>query len=165
MSSTGEQLTHAWPGNKLAVRHGASSPSIIAERAEAIHGNLLAIAPWLDVDMFVPATNRYLHAAAVESLLDEYVQRIAAEKGVERISFRVFEQLNASRRLAARLASDLGLDPLGHSRILALKTSADVAGAGLDRLIAQGRQVIATRFPDGLPPLHSSQDDDDTNGR
>ena len=160
MGGTGEQLTHAYPGNKLAVRHGANSPSIIAERAATIHDSLLAVAPWLDIDMFIPATNRYLHAAAVESLLDEYVQRVAAEKGVERISFRVFEQLNSARRLAARLASDLGLDPLGHARILALKTTSDVAEAGLDRLLQQGREIVARRFPNGLPPLNHQDDDE-----
>ena len=139
------QLTSAPPGNKLSVKHGGNSPSMIAERAESIHQDLLAIAPWLNNDMFIPAVTRYLHAAATESLIDAYVQRTAADKGVERISPRTLEQLNGARRLAARLASDLGLDPIGHARILALKTSSDVGQAGLDHLMAQGREILARR--------------------
>jgi hypothetical protein len=95
--------------------------------------------------MFLPQVARYLRAAATESLLDEYVERTAAERGIERISFRVFEQLNSARRLAARLASDLGLDPLGHAKILSLKTSADVGQAGLESLAAKGREIMARR--------------------
>jgi hypothetical protein len=140
-----EELIHAYPGNKLAVRHGANSPELVAERAEKIHCNLLNVAPWLDQDMFIPAVSRYLQAAATESLLDDYVQRIAAEKGVERVSVRVFEQLTSARRLAAKLASDLGLDPIGHARILSLKTSADVAHETLADLRSQGREVIDRR--------------------
>jgi hypothetical protein len=115
---------------------------MISARAEAIHDDLLAVAPWLDHDMFIPATARYLRATATEMLLDDYVRRTP----IERVSSRTLEQLNGSRRLAARLASDLGLDPLGHARILALKTSSDVGQAGLDHLITQGREIVTRRM-------------------
>jgi hypothetical protein len=149
-----KQLTSAPPGNKLSVKHGGNSPSIIAERAESIHDDLLSVAPWLDHDMFIPATARYLRATATEMLLDDYVRRTP----IERVSSRTLEQLNGSRRLAARLASDLGLDPLGHARILALKTSSDVGQAGLDKLQETGRAILHKRFPDGLPALKQQDD-------
>ena len=133
------------PGNELAVRHGGNSPSMIAERAEQIHGDLLSVAPWLDSPMFLPSVARYLNAAATESLLDEYVQKTAAAKGVDKVASRIWEQLTAARRLAAKLASDLGLDPIGHARILSLKTSADVGQAGLEAVAERGRQAMERR--------------------
>jgi hypothetical protein len=47
--------------------------------------------------------------------------------------------------LAAKLGSDLGLDPLGHARIRALSAGASVDEASRDDLLARGRAVRAAR--------------------
>lgn len=135
--------TDATPGNSIALKHGAYSDLAIAERAELVHADLLAVAPYLDEARFAPALVRYLRAAARESLLDEYVQRVCAEQGAGAVPARVWEQATAAARLAAKLGSDLGLDPIGHARIRALSGAAGAAeaSASLTDLAAEGKRI------------------------
>jgi hypothetical protein len=130
------------PGNTDAVvTHGATSPRAIAERAEQVHAELLAVAPYLAEPKFAPAANRYLQAAAREALLHEHITRLSDEKGPGAVPARVWEQATAAARLAARLGSDLGLDPIGHARIRALSAGAEATEASLADLVAEGRRI------------------------
>ena len=135
-------------GNAVSVRHGAYSERAIAERAEQVHGELLEHAPYLAEPRFIPAVNRYLHAASREALLDEYIQRLSAEKGAGAVPARVWEQATAAARLAAKLGSDLGLDPIGHARIRALSAGAEATLDGLERLRARGAEIMDAREAD-----------------
>jgi hypothetical protein len=131
----------ATPGDRIALKHGANSARSIAAKAEEVHAELLTVAPYLAEPKFIPAVHRYLTAAAREALLDAHIQSVSAEKGVGAISPKVFEQATAATRLAARLGSDLGLDPIGHARIRALSTGAEATEASLvDRLADVARQ-------------------------
>ena len=131
------------PGNKVALRHGAYSAEVIAARAKQVHVELLAYAPYLDEPRFLPAVARYLAAASREALLDEHIQQVSAEKGTGAVPARVWEQCTAAARLASKLGSDLGLDPISHARIRALSAGAESseANASLAELSAEGRRV------------------------
>lgn len=119
------------PGNIVALRHGAYSPRAIAAKAAEVHAALLEAAPYLDQPRFLPAANRYLEAAAREALLHAHIVAVSAEKGPGGVPSRVWEQATAAARLAARLGSDLGLDPIGHARIRALSSGAEATEASL----------------------------------
>lgn len=158
-------------GNKLSVIHGANSPAAISARAAEVHAALLEAAPYLDDQKFLPAVNRYLEAAAREALLHGHIERTAAEKGTGAVPSRVWEQATAAARLAAKLGSDLGLDPIGHARIRALSVGAEVGEASLEELKAQGAattgykaNAIESTTADGeaeaLPVQHQLVDPD-----
>lgn len=110
-----------------------------------MHSELLTIAPYLAEPKFAPAVNRYMQAAAREALLHTHIEAVSAEKGTGAVSSRLWEQATAAARLAARLASDLGLDPIGHARIRALSTSAEATEATLADLRADGAATAGYR--------------------
>jgi hypothetical protein len=149
---------YSWPpfreGNAAALVHGASSPRAIAVKAEEVHQGLLDHAPYLSQPRFLPSVNRYLNAAAREALLHEHILNLSEEKGPGAVPSRVWEQATAAARLAAKLGSDLGLDPIGHARIRALSAGAD-ARASLADLAAEGR-----RLRDGEAELESGEVDE-----
>lgn len=127
------------PEHTLSTVHGADSARAIAAKATEVHEQLLTIAPYLAETKFIPAVDRYLKAAAREALLHDHITKVSAEKGAGAVSSRLWEQATAATRLAAKLGSDLGLDPIGHARIRALSTGADLGQATLDDLKAQGQ--------------------------
>lgn len=133
-------------GNQFSlVTHGADSPRAIAARAAEIHDELLAHAPYLNEARFLPAVSRYLSAASREALLHDHIVKVSAEKGAGAVSSRLWEQVTAAARLAAKLGSDLGLDPIGHARIRALSVGAEATEHGLTDLMAQGRAIRQAR--------------------
>lgn len=131
------------PGHTLTLVHGANSERAIAAKAAEVHEELLTLVPYLAEEKFLPAVSRYLSAAAREALLHDYITALSAEKGPGAVPSRVWEQATAATRLAAKLGSDLGLDPLGHARIRALSAGAGVAEASLADLAAEGRRALA----------------------
>jgi hypothetical protein len=150
------------PGNQVAKRHGAYSERAIAERAEDVHAELLEHAPYLSESRFMPAVARYLAAASREALLHEHIERVTAAKGAGAVPARVWEQATAAARLAAKLGSDLGLDPIGHARIRALSAAsgASEASQSLAELTEQGRRIrLAAERRTAIDA--SAEDDDD----
>jgi hypothetical protein len=143
------------PGNSAALVHGGNSSRAVAAKAVQVHNELLTIAPYLAEDKFIPAVNRYLQAAAREALLDGHVQAVSAEKGPGAVSAKVWEQVTAAARLASKLGSDLGLDPLGHARIRALSIGAEATEASLSDLEARGRETL------GFKRLQATEDSSD----
>jgi hypothetical protein len=132
-------------GNAAHLVHGANSPRAIAARAEAVHAELLVAAPYLDDDKFLPAVSRYLQAAAREALLHSHIVTLSESKGAGEVPSRVWEQATAATRLAAKLGSDLGLDPLGHARIRALSAGAQVNESSVEELQRRGAELRAAR--------------------
>jgi hypothetical protein len=133
-------------GNRFSVvSHGASSPRAIAARAAEIHDALLDAAPYLAEDRFLPAVSRYLSAAAREALLHDHITRVSQEKGVGAVPVRLWPEATAAARLAAKLGSDLGLDPHGYARIRALSVGANVGQATLADLAATGKAIRERR--------------------
>jgi hypothetical protein len=125
--------------------HGAESPAEIEKRAGVVHSALLEHAPYLSEPRFIPAVDRYLRAAAREALLHDYIQDVAAEKGAGAVPSRVWEQATAATRLAAKLGSGLGLDPIGHARIRSLSSGAAESEQSLADLAAEGRAIRERR--------------------
>ncbi|MDA8072338.1 MAG: hypothetical protein M0Z82_12275 [Actinomycetota bacterium] len=136
---------YSWPpfeeGNLVSVTHGAGSERVVAERAKRVHAEILEVAPWLSEAHFAPAVARYLAAAAREALLDQHIRQVAEEKGAGAVPSRQWEQVTAAARLAARLGSDLGLDPIGHARLKAVASTAELSVRTLAELSAEGRQL------------------------
>ncbi len=121
-------------GNTASLRHGARSPRAIAAKAAEVHSELVRHAPWLSEDRYAPAVARYLEAAARERLLGDYISTVCGDprKGPGSIPVRLWESAASTTRLAAKLASDLGLDPIGHGRLQVLAGAAVVAGVRFD---------------------------------
>lgn len=121
--------------------HGAESPAEIEKRAEVVHSALLEHAPYLRESRFLPAVHRYLRAAAREALLDDYIQKLCDEDGPGAVPSRMWEQATAATRLAAKLGTDLGLDPIGHARIRSLSSGAAESEQSLAALAAEGART------------------------
>lgn len=129
------------PGNDVALKHGAYSPTVISEKAAEVHAALLDVAPYLAEPKFLPAVNRYLQATAREALLHDHIVAVSADRGPKAVASRTWEQATAAARLAAKLGDDLGLSPLGHARIRSLSVGAEATEATLADLAAQGRST------------------------
>lgn len=152
-------------GNRAAVVHGGNSERAIAARAETVHADLLTHAPYLNEERFIPAVQRYLGAAAREALLDEHIRTVSAEEGAGAVPARVWEQVTAAARLAAKLGSDLGLDPIGHARIRALSAGAEASeSASIADLAEQGRQIRLARAAGAADVDADALDDDGGDG-
>jgi hypothetical protein len=142
VTPAGERHPDFEPGNRLAVRHGADSPSVIAERAELMRPRLFELCPWLEPVADLLAVDRFLRAEARALILHGYIASIVEDRGAAKVPVRVFEQATAADRLAAQLGNTLGLDPTGRAR---LKQTAASTEATLADLAAQGAQIRADR--------------------
>lgn len=128
------------PGVPTTLTHGAYSPSVIEQRAEQVHGALLEVAPWLQPLEFSPAVQRYLMATAREAVVHDAVLAQGAK-----VSPRLVEAASSAARLSAQLASALGLDPTGHSRLRLLLAGGAKAEETLADLVSEGRRVREER--------------------
>lgn len=160
---------YSWPpfeaGHTLSLVHGARSPRTIAARAAEVHEELLEVAPYLDHPRFLPAVQRYLDAAARESLLHNHVLKVSADKGPGAVPARVWEQATAAARLAAKLGTDLGLDPIGHARIRALSAGAEATETQLAQLANRGSEILKRREAAIADVIDAeAEDEDETRG-
>ena len=130
-------------GNEAALKHGANSAARIAEMSREFGELLLDVCPWLDRPEYSYALVRYLRAVSVEDTLQKYVDAICRDpaKGPGKVSPKVWEQLTAARRLAARLGTDLGLDPIGFAKLKGLSAGAESAVLTLGELAERGRAI------------------------
>jgi hypothetical protein len=127
--TAGQERPPFEPGNDAALTHGTYSAAAIGVRAEQVRDELLTYAPYLNEDRFFPAIHRYLTACAREQLAHDALMACGMEaKGATRL----LEVATAAARLAAKLGSDLGLDPIGHAKIRALGAGADASAAAAD---------------------------------
>ncbi len=76
---------------------------------------------------------------------------MSAEKGPGAVASRTWEQCTAAARLAAKLGSELGLDPLGHARIRALTAGAASTEHSLADMKAAGRAAIDAEATEDEP--------------
>ena len=140
---SGEARGYSWPtatpGNTIALKHGAYSPVFVREAAAPIIQELFTLAPWLEAPEFLPSVANYAETLAQATLLTGMVAKITAEKGVEKVPSRTWEQLTAARRLVHQMGNDFGLSPLGRARLAATATAADIGQATLADLKAQGQ--------------------------
>jgi hypothetical protein len=132
-------------GNQVALTHGARSERAIAEKAAEVHAELTTVAPWLSEAHFAPAVVRYLRAASREQLLDAHIAKVSAERGAGAVTPGVWEQVTAAARLAAKLGQDLGLDPIGHARLKAVASGAEISALWLADLAQEGKEIRQRR--------------------
>jgi hypothetical protein len=143
---SGPARGYSWPqatrGNKIALKHGANSPTAVAARAELVRPRLFEVCPWLHEMQDVIAVDRFLRAEARALILHEYISGICDTTGPAKVPVRVWEQATAADNLAARLGNTLGLDPSGRAR---LKQTVATTEASLADLAARGAEITRRR--------------------
>lgn len=131
--------------NKLSLRHGAYSPTVIAEEASRVHSALLVECPWLDEPRYMPSLMRYLTASAREQLAHKALTSAA------KFSPRLLEAATAAARLAWMMGDELGLTPAGHAKLKVLLADAIGAEVSVAQLVETGRQiVVGAAFRNGI---------------
>ena len=134
------------PGNAVALSHGGYSPAAIDERAVEVRHHLFELAPWLNDDpTYVIQVARFVRVEARAQLLGDAIASKAADKGILSVGARLLEAATAADRLAARLADDLGLSPLGRAR---LKTTVAAGELGEASLVERLAVAAKTRTQD-----------------
>lgn len=149
----GYKWPQAEPGNRLAVRHGARSPSIVSERAEAVLAELRQQYPWLQ-DVDAPVLDVLVRAKARHDLLDDYVSAVlegttqafprkgSPRTGVEAVPDRVWQQLSREARTVLDAAAKLGFAPSERAGLLKdAGMAVHFGGQRIAALVEQGRQV------------------------
>jgi len=104
-------------GNEVAVRHGAFSRRLIADRSVEVRADLLDRCPWIVDRVDDEALDRYARAEARARLLNEYIEAKVEVEGVEAVRPYLWTEAARSDANAQKFAQDLGLDPAGRSRI------------------------------------------------
>jgi len=141
---------YSWPpfeeGNTVALRHGGYSESAITARAAEVTHHLFDVAPWLADDLVcVIPVARIVRVEARSQLLSEAIAAKAADNGILSVGSRILEAATACDRLAAKLADDLGLSPLGKARLKTYTAAGELGGAALADLAETGRAIRARR--------------------
>ena len=77
---------------------------------------LFDLCPWLE-EHDVIAVARFLRVEARSLILDAYMAEIIDTNGPGKVPIRMWEQSNATDRLAADLGSKLGLDSAGRAQL------------------------------------------------
>ncbi|MCU1490707.1 MAG: hypothetical protein JWM85_2112 [Acidimicrobiaceae bacterium] len=104
-------------GNLAAAKHGAFSLRSITAGGLAVRAALFERCPWMVADVDDEALERYCRAEARARMLDEYIQGVIEQRGVEAVKPYLFSEARGADANAQKFAQDLGLDPAGRSRI------------------------------------------------
>ncbi len=108
--------------------------------------HLFELAPWLSDDpVYVIPVARFVRVEARSQLLSEAIATKAADGGILKVGARILEVAAATDRLAAKLADDLGLSPLGKARLKTYTAAGGLGGATLADLAETGRAIRKRR--------------------
>lgn len=149
-SSPSPARGYSWPpfeeGNTVAVRHGADSPRLVADKAQAVRALLLEKYPYLADDAFTEALERYVRVEARALMLNDYITEKVAKDGVEKVPATLWTEATRADALAQKCGQDCGLDPTGHARIardlgFAKSVGAQFGTKKLEQLAATGREL------------------------
>lgn len=141
---------YSWPpfekGNVAALKHGAKSPRLVAEKAQAVRALLLEKYPYLADDAFTEALERYCRVEARALMLNAYITEKVEAEGVEKVPPTLWTEVTRADALAQKCGQDCGLDPSGHARIardlgLARSVGAQFGTKKLEALAASGREL------------------------
>jgi hypothetical protein len=129
-------------GNTAALKHGATSPRLVAPLAETLAAEIAEVAPW---------TSQCAFRGAVESLAWTWAQATVLrawmnENGALDAKGRPRPAVALSERLEGRicqLRASLGMTPTAWSKLVATMGSTDVesAAAALEQLRSIGREL------------------------
>ena len=132
---------YSWPpfekGNMAHLVHGADSERTLESQAAQIRPRLFELCPWLE-DVDAIAVARFLRVEARSLILESYMAEIIATAGPGKVPIRMWEQANATDRLAGDLGSKLGLDSVGRAQ---LRESAANTESSLAALAEKGRGI------------------------
>ena len=133
-------------GNKIALRHGIGSPSVVAERAQEIQASLQEHFPFLGDPMFTDSFERCCSAQARVSLLSNYIDTKVSEEGVESVAAYLWTELSRAESNAQKFAQDCGLDPIGFAKLAKeLGWAKQLAGNQVASLVSRGKQLRAAQ--------------------
>jgi hypothetical protein len=104
------------PGHTLSLVHGADSERALEARAAELRPRLFELCPWLE-QVDVIAVARFLRVEARSLILDAYMADLIDQGGPGRVPIRMWEQANATDRLAGDLGTKLGLDSTGRAQL------------------------------------------------
>jgi len=153
-----ENLVPVEPGNTRAVTHGGYSEQAITERAAELTHHLLELCPWLAEDpVYVIPVARFVRVEARSQLLSEGIAAKAAKDGKLKVGSRLLDSAATTDRLAARLADDLGLSPLGKARLKTFTAAGELGAASLADLAETGRAIRRRR---ALEATETEKDDE-----
>lgn len=125
------------PGNTVARRHGAQSPSTLRELALVARDALLDECPWLHQPEFTAAVEALCWAEAQCELYRKHfaeAEELMEAKGLDR--------WDRAEARASRLRGELALTPTGFVRFVAAVTTNGSAAAGaIEALDARARAI------------------------
>jgi len=138
---------YSWPpfeeGNTASLVHGADSERTLEAQAAQIRPRLFELCSWVeDVDAIAIAMARFLRVEARSLILESSMAEIIATAGPGKVPIRMWEQANATDRLAGDLGRKLGLDSAGRAQ---LRQSEASTQSSLADLAATGRAIRERR--------------------
>ncbi|HLM96762.1 MAG TPA: hypothetical protein VK283_10635 [Acidimicrobiales bacterium] len=136
---------YSWPpfeaGHTKSLVHGADSERAIEARAAELRPKLFELCPWLE-EHDVIAVARFLRVETRSLILDAYMAEIIDQAGPGKVPIRMWEQANATDRLAGDLGSKLGLDTAGRAQ---LRQTVASTTATLEDIAQDGRRARQRR--------------------
>jgi hypothetical protein len=148
-------------GNTWHLVHGADSDRALEARAAELRPRLIELCPWLE-EIDVVAVSRFLRVEARSLVLDRYMAEIIDTAGPGKVPVRMWEQANATDRLAADLGNRLGLDSAGRAQLRQTVASTEHT---LADLAADGRSTVGFARVHELAVIEGDDQDGDENGR
>jgi hypothetical protein len=138
--------------------HGAEHQPTIEARAAELRPRLFELCPWLE-EHDVIAVARFLRVEARSLILDAYMAELIGTSGPGKVPIRMWEQANATDRLAADLGGRLGLDSAGRAQ---LRHTVAGTESTLADLAARGREINERRaltLIEGTPDVDRDGDE------
>jgi hypothetical protein len=130
----GDKRGYSWPpfekGHTLSIVHGADSERTLEARAAELRPKLFELCPWLE-QVDVIAVARFLRVEARSLILEAYMAGLIDQGGPGTVPIRMWEQANATDRLAGDLGSKLGLDSAGRAQLRQTVASTEATLADL----------------------------------
>lgn len=131
----------AWPGNDLAVTHGARSERLINADAQELVTQATAVIPWLAQPEYEASVRAWARAEAVVNRLASWLAEVGIldDEGKPR---HALQELGRFERQAAERRADLGLTPASRARIERdLSSSVHSRVSSLADAMKEGRQI------------------------
>ncbi len=136
----GYKWPQAWPGNDLALKHGAHSDSRIEPVAADITAHAIEAVPWLQAPEYAAALAAWSRAEARCALLADYLDEhgLLDEKGDVRPAADLVVKLE---RQASEARSKLGLDPISRAALERNLTTSARGRVDMAKELAEGRRL------------------------
>jgi hypothetical protein len=147
-SSVGEEARgykwrDAWPGNTLALKHGAYSEGFMQPLADDLSQDLLERRP--DLATYPEAVSAWAYAETRAAIWRMLLDRGGLVDGNHDVREKWLKELRADERRAAEERRNLGLDPASHARLMRERAEATSKAIDLDSIRERGRRAIEDR--------------------